>query len=197
MTPDAFSPLTIMKMPPKFAAILLAVSAHAIDLKTAVIVAPSSLSAPELKAAVLLSDEIEHRTRIRLPIATRWPASGPAIFLGQESHLRAIAPFVRDRAGRRSRGLPHPDRGNTILVLGNDARGTLFGAGALLRRLHMDRDTLEAPDTLPAWPVPPSTRCAATNSAIGPRPIPTTAGASPCGSSTSATWPSSAPTPSS
>jgi len=33
-------------------------------------------------------------------------------------------------------------------VVGNDARGTLYGAGALLRRLHMDRDTLQAPDDL-------------------------------------------------
>ncbi len=138
----------MMKMPPKFAAILLAVSAHAIDLKTAVIVAPSSLSAPEQKAAVLLSDEIEHRTRIRLPIATHWPASGPIIFLGQESHLRAIhpAPVIAPAAGVE--GYRIQIAGNTILVLGNDARGTLFGAGALLRRLHMDRDTVEAPDTL-------------------------------------------------
>ena len=35
-----------------------------------------------------------------------------------------------------------------VLVAGNDARGTLFGAGALLRNLRMDRDRLEAPDSL-------------------------------------------------
>jgi len=35
-----------------------------------------------------------------------------------------------------------------ILVIGNDSRGTLYGAGALLRHLHMDHDTLEGPDDL-------------------------------------------------
>jgi hypothetical protein len=35
-----------------------------------------------------------------------------------------------------------------VLVTGNDARGTLYGVGALLRRLRMERDILEAPDDL-------------------------------------------------
>ena len=35
-----------------------------------------------------------------------------------------------------------------VLVVGNDARGTLFGVGALLRRLRMERDVLEVPDSL-------------------------------------------------
>ena len=44
---------------------------------------------------------------------------------------------------------------------------------------------------------PPTSRSAGISSAIGPRPTPTTAGTSPSGSATSATSPSSAPTPSS
>jgi hypothetical protein len=35
-----------------------------------------------------------------------------------------------------------------VLVVGNDARGTLFGVGALLRSLRMERDILEVPDSL-------------------------------------------------
>jgi hypothetical protein len=37
---------------------------------------------------------------------------------------------------------------DTFAVVGNDARGTLFGAGALLRRLHVKRDRVQAPDSL-------------------------------------------------
>src|SRR5271157_1661079 len=141
---------TIVEMPPKFAAALfLIATAHAIDLKRAVIVAPADLTPPEQKAALLLADEIEHRTRIRLPIADRWPASAPVIFLGRESHLRPIHPsstLIPPAAG--AEGYRIQTEGDAILVIGNDARGTLFGAGALLRRLHMDRGTLDAPDAL-------------------------------------------------
>ncbi len=52
----------------------------------------------------------------------------------------------RPRAGAEGYRVQTVD-GN-ILVVGNDARGTLYGAGALLRHLHMDRDTVDAPDDL-------------------------------------------------
>ena len=37
---------------------------------------------------------------------------------------------------------------NGVVIAGNDARGTLFGAGWLLRRLHMERQVLEVDDNL-------------------------------------------------
>jgi hypothetical protein len=137
-----------MTMPLKPAVLLLAVTACAMDLKHATIVAPSTLSPPEQKTALLLSDEIEHRTRIRLPIATRWPSDGPAIFVGQESQLRAIHPATLIAPAVGAEGYRIQIASGAVIVLGNDARGTLFGAGALLRMLYLDRDTVEAPDSL-------------------------------------------------
>ena len=138
----------MVKMSPKYVVVLLAVSAHAIDIKTATIVSPASLTAPERKAAVVLSDEIERRTRIRIPIAAAWPPAGPVIFVGEEAQLRTMRPqrVIAPAAG--AEGYRLQIAGSTILVLGNDERGTLFGAGALLRHLYMDRDTVQAPDTL-------------------------------------------------
>lgn len=129
-------------------ALLCAAALHAADFRTATIVAPASLSVPERNAARMLAGEIRQRTRLRLPVSAEWPANGPVIFLGQESHLRALHPLPVMAPAAGAEGYRLQISGPTILVLGNDARGTLFGAGALLRRLHMDRDTLDAPDSL-------------------------------------------------
>jgi len=115
--------------------LLCAAWVRATDLKPAVVVAPS-----HSKAAALLTDEVEKRTRIRLPIVSSKPASGPMIVLGQAPPGLAVTPGAD---GYRIRNVA-----GTIYVAGNDARGTLFGAGALLRHLRMERDRVEAPDDL-------------------------------------------------
>ncbi|HWC96293.1 MAG TPA: hypothetical protein VG456_06080 [Candidatus Sulfopaludibacter sp.] len=127
------------------ALLLLAANGRGVDLRHAAIVTPAGLAGPEKKAALLLADEIEKRTRIRLPITESWPA-GPAIFTGRDVPPRFARRLVAPVAGADGYRVQNLD-GN-ILVVGNDARGTLYGAGGLLRNLHMDRDTLEAPDNL-------------------------------------------------
>ena len=84
-------------------------------------------------------------------VKARWPSSGPAIFVGRESGLGLVVPplalqlipAVAGADGYRVQAI-----GERVLVVGNDARGTLFGVGALLRHLKMDRDVVEAPDDL-------------------------------------------------
>jgi hypothetical protein len=127
------------------AVLLMAASAAGADLRRAAIVTPAGLTGPERKAASLLADEIEKRTRIRLPITETWP-DGPAIFTGRDLPARFSGRMMAAVPGADGYRLQALD-GN-ILVVGNDARGTLYGAGALLRRLRMDRDTLQAPDDL-------------------------------------------------
>jgi len=109
--------------------------AHAIDLKNATVVAPAGLSGPGKKAVAMLVDEVEKRTRIRLPVSERRAGTGPAIVVTQEAGGRAEGYRIRIADG-------------VVQVAGNDARGTVFGVGALLRRMRMERDTLEAPDRL-------------------------------------------------
>src|SRR6202034_2236640 len=108
-------------------------------------------------------DEIEKRTRIRLSTSDRWPGAGPAIFVGREAGLGLVvsplaappaappaAPVAASLipAAAGAEGYRVQVIGERVLVVGNDARGTLFGVGALLRHLKMDRDVLEAPDDL-------------------------------------------------
>ena len=124
-----------------YVALALIAPAPAIDLKNATVVVSAGAPSPERKAAAMLVDEIEKRTRIRLPVAERRPGSGAAILVGPS----------RERASPRD-GFSIEEQteaqSTTIAVTGNDPRGTLFGVGALLRQLHMERDTVEAPDGL-------------------------------------------------
>ena len=133
-----------------FFALSLSVARGA-DLNSAVIVAPPHAPSPERKAAIMLSEEIEKRTRIHLPVSDHWTTAVPAILLGQESELRAIAPRLAAQlipAAPGMDGYRVQSIGDSIVIAGNDARGTLFGAGWLLRRLRMERDTVAAPDNL-------------------------------------------------
>jgi hypothetical protein len=131
--------------------VLLAKAAPALNLANAVVVPSPNPAGPEKKAVAMLIDEIEKRTRIRLSTGDRWPSSGPAIFVGRESGLGLVVPplalqlipAVAGADGYRVQAI-----GERLLVVGNDARGTLFGVGALLRHLKMDRDVVEAPDDL-------------------------------------------------
>ena len=130
---------------------LLATSAAALDLKNAVVVAPPGLTAPEKKAAAMLVDEIARRTRIRLTVAETWSGARPAILVCRESGLGALggnfaARLIPAAAGAEGYRLQITD--GVVLVVGSDARGTLFGVGGLLRRLRMERDAVAAPDDL-------------------------------------------------
>src|SRR5689334_12661646 len=64
-------------------------SAHALDLKIASVVAPANLSAQEKKAVLMLVEEAAKRTHIRWPETTSWPASSEraVIAVGPKSAL--------------------------------------------------------------------------------------------------------------
>ena len=126
--------------------LLLPAPSLALDLRNAVVVAPASLTGPERKATAMLVDEIAARTRIRLKVTDRWSGSGPAVIACREAGLRDLG---GDLAGRLIPATPGAEgyrvqtTGGVVLVTGNDARGTLYGVGALLRRLRMERDILK------------------------------------------------------
>ncbi|HTX38145.1 MAG TPA: glycoside hydrolase family 20 zincin-like fold domain-containing protein [Bryobacteraceae bacterium] len=118
------------------------------DLRNAVILVPAAAPGPEQKAAQMLTEEIAKRTQIRLEVTHTASAAGrPAIALGTAAEL-----------GPRAAGLPAATPGadgyrlkagaGGVAIAGNDARGTLFGAGYLLRHLRMERQILEVDDSL-------------------------------------------------
>lgn len=123
--------------------------AGALELRPAVVVAPANLSGPEQKAITMLVEEVEKRAQIRWPVMNAWPASNTTtIVVGKRSALEAFA-------GARSAELETIARdsrpegyqlvvksgtgGATVFVIGNDARGVLFGVGRLLRELRISR----------------------------------------------------------
>lgn len=129
-----------------------------LDLKDAVVVAPPGLSGAEKKAVAMLIEEVEKRAHIRWPATNGWPASstrvvavGPrsrlADFAGPGATELAAGSEVKGAEGyrlcvRRGQGQP------AVLVIGNDARGVLFGVGRLLRELRPQRGSIVLADDL-------------------------------------------------
>ena len=123
-----------------------------IDISQATVVTPAKLSLQERTAVRVLIEEVQKRTNVRMPVATTWPAdSVPVIAVGplQTSATwaapglrKAGTPAAPGREGYRlvvdtaGRGAP------TVLVLGADTRGMLFGVGRLLREMRLDRGSV-------------------------------------------------------
>jgi len=126
-----------------------------IDLTRATIVTPSALTVPERTAVRVLVEEIEKRTTVRLSVASQWPAdSVPVIAVGQiasaavwaAAGLRgAPAASTPGAEGYRITVSAAGRAAPTVLVLGADPRGVLFGAGRLLRELQMTRGSVQVP----------------------------------------------------
>ena len=125
-----------------------AAPAELLDLSRATVVVSDSIARIEVKAAAMLVDEIEHRSRVRLETSAELPAGNQlVILLGTAKELAA-------KSFRPPSGLQVPEKpdalalwvdttarsGPTICVTGYDQRGALFAAGRLLRLLEMGRD---------------------------------------------------------
>jgi hypothetical protein len=131
-----------------------------LDLRNAVIVTPQQPSRIEAKAIALLVDEVRKRTLVHLLEVVRvWPEqSQPVIAVGTVAELLNFGgPFAKKLAsqpgvnGAEGYRIVVEKGGRTapsVLVIGNDPRGVLFGIGRLLRELHMTRSTLTLADDL-------------------------------------------------
>ncbi|MGC8641535.1 MAG: hypothetical protein ACP5XB_16845 [Isosphaeraceae bacterium] len=115
-----------------------------VDLSRAVVVTPRSLAGPERKAIDLLVEDVTRRSGIRWKVANRWPdAPGPVVAVGPASAIAGFAgPFagpLRDQPRKTEHEgyfIRTEINGPAVLVVGNDARGVLFGVGRLLRELR-------------------------------------------------------------
>jgi hypothetical protein len=126
-----------------------------IDLRSARVFAPDNLSGPEKKSIELLIDEVAKRTRIRLLITSSWPDDDrtPVIAVIPVAAVKTLAAdlgqtLATEIAQLRTEGFhcrvaALRGRAPVVLVVGNDARGVLFGVGKLLRSLRMSRDRIE------------------------------------------------------
>ena len=122
-------------------------AAAEIDLSHAVIVVPDGLSGPENKAVRLLVEEVQKRSRIEWNVLIRWPTGVvPVVVIGPvrllesfPTHLRQhIQPMAvgKEHEGFRIRTVDDGGGAPMVLLIGNDARGVLFGVGRLFRELQ-------------------------------------------------------------
>lgn len=102
----------------------------ALDLRQATVVVAPTLGPVEKKAATVLVEEVALRSGLTLAIAGS--ASGPAIVL--------------ERGSGPAEGFSIRTAASRVTISGNDARGVLFGVGALLRNLRMTSGAVGLPD---------------------------------------------------
>ncbi|MFT4016707.1 MAG: hypothetical protein QM668_07065 [Agriterribacter sp.] len=141
------------------------VAAQSISLKNAVVnIAPSVPSPMRQTVYKVLSEEIAQRSGITLKASGSSAAksaqaimiallSDPALNSEILARLDKAGPEFK-KEGFRVVSMP----GNTIWIVGADVRGVLFGAGWLLRNLHMEKGIvqLNAPvdhASSPAYPI--------------------------------------------
>lgn len=131
-------------------------STQSFDFSNSVIVITedrSLCSGPEQATLEMLIEEIEKRTSIRLLTTTNWPdISVPVIAIGTETTINK-GPFNKKLSSTLNK---HPEgfsvtvlneerKAPTVLIVGNDTRGLLFGAGYFLRKVDMLPNKISVP----------------------------------------------------
>lgn len=140
-------------------------TAQPISLKNAVIlVSPSVPSPMRTTAPQMLTEEIAKRTSATLKQVQNWPnAKTVTIALAMVSDKDVAGKTVphrtvADAPEQKTEGFRVVYEGNTLWILGADARGILFGSGWLLRNLRMDSKKMELTGPVevasaPAYPI--------------------------------------------
>jgi hypothetical protein len=144
---------------------LRSAAAGEIDLASATIVVRGrDAPVPEQTAANVLAEEVEKRTGIRWPVATRWPSDGPVVVVtsgGDKTLHGKPVPARLLTAKPEGYGIATDTSGPgkaVVWIVGADPRGALYGVGRLLRDLHWDKGTARLVQSLtlvtaPAYPI--------------------------------------------
>ncbi|MBI4902501.1 MAG: hypothetical protein HY820_02625 [Acidobacteria bacterium] len=146
---------------PLFAILLTALCTHAsaaVDLSRAVVVVrPGNVPLPEQTAAIVLVEEIERRSGIRLPVAQAFPQGRPAIAI---TSTKPVPQWGREAptGDGRPEGFRLRVDGDVVWIAASDPRGALYGVAHLLRQLDWDKGKLQLPTPLdvttsPALPI--------------------------------------------
>ncbi|HUX88469.1 MAG TPA: alpha-glucuronidase family glycosyl hydrolase, partial [Chloroflexota bacterium] len=130
--------------------------AHAlVDLSNATVVTPPNRTRVETNAIAMLIDEVEKRSLLRWNQATTWPTEpGPVILVGTAQSLRSFRVATTDppaaTAAPEGYQLRVSDEAanSVVSIVGNDARGLLYGIGHLLRSLRLSHRRASLPSDL-------------------------------------------------
>jgi hypothetical protein len=105
----------------------------------------------------MLAEEGEKRSKVLWPATTNWPSSnGPIIAVWRKDMLPDFAPAsAKEWAEPKSEGaegfhiaVKRGASNMVVWVVGNDARGVLFGVGKLLREMHLQPGQASVADNL-------------------------------------------------
>ena len=139
-------------------------AASTVDLSDAVIVhRAGELTKAEQSAVIVLTEEIKTRTGIDLSATTIWPKKKTIIAITSEQSVagwdREIPQSAHaDKADCYRLFVDNSAKQAVVWVIGTDARGTLYGVGALMRKLQWSKGkaalnaTLDI-DTAPEYPI--------------------------------------------
>ncbi|RKN80760.1 hypothetical protein [Ulvibacterium marinum] len=107
------------------------------------------------RAVLVLQEEIALKSNISLPIAKKWSTnSRPKILVGIEGELKKLPksllePLTKmDAIGPEGYKLLNLPKLRTVLVIGHDERGTLYGVGKLLRKAILSPGSVLIPEQL-------------------------------------------------
>ncbi|MCK4676932.1 MAG: hypothetical protein KAT48_02260, partial [Bacteroidales bacterium] len=127
------------------------------DFSVAKIVIPKDLSEAEQAALQMLVEEVEKRTMIELTTTQKWPdSSTPVIAVGTSTSFNKNGPFdqyIIESSNKAPEGfnikvINEVRNAPTSFIIGNDARGMLFGVGYFLRKISMQPSKILVPNDL-------------------------------------------------
>lgn len=113
------------------------------DLGTTVLVAP--VGGPVGKAAAFLSDEVYSRTGIRWYVRDHFDGAARIVLCTADDMPDGVTLPAGLEVPDAAEGFAIGVNGETVLIVGRDARGVLFGAGRLLRALTLRDGEIRLP----------------------------------------------------
>lgn len=139
--------------------------AQTVDLSKAQIYCPVNDKKTMLRSLEVLQEEVAKRTGIKLALTKKLPAAGkPVIGIALESDLSKFPQKYRTAlntlpdAQKEGFKLLVNSENNSVLIVGKDARGILYGVGRFLRKSEMRKGKLTVAadasiSTSPKYPV--------------------------------------------
>lgn len=118
-----------------------------------------------LKSVAVLLEEINKRSNILLGVNTQWPLEiKPVIFVGQENELGQIPKELSEMISKmdsiKNEGYKIAVNENmkSVVVIGHDPRGVLYGVGKLLRNMEIRPEKILIPSAFsiastPQYPI--------------------------------------------
>lgn len=121
-----------------------ALNSQMMDLSNSKIFCSEKKDPLVLKSISVLREEIAKRTQIDLAATNKWPKGNlPTIGIGLEGKLEKFPKEFQDvlesmpKLGAEGYKIVVLEKSNSVVVVGKDARGVLYGIGKLMRKMDM------------------------------------------------------------